>query len=218
MWLNGQEKADKVDSMLQRVERKTDGYSISSLFALCNLVFLKKYYKTTQRNYLKIRLAAELAFKLNAGAEDCLDKRGSFGKLVKDLKKNSDSSFSLICRFYLLSLIQEEKDILNDPFFKGTKSRKKEVHKLAVEFENEGLTENNIQIFRKWIKGSLKEKTIFKLLKDAEEKLGRSASKLISRAGLADEQGVSDEHPRCPKGAESERSSAELTPQDIDVF
>lgn len=199
--LNSKNKTGKIDDFLTNVNRNVDGYSIESLLSLCTVVFMKKWFSPGHRNYLKIRLASELTFKMCAGAENFFNKNESFKKLVKNLQKKSDSKFSLICRFYLLSLIQKKKDILNDPFFEGKKPKKKKVlHKLASEFKNKNLSQNNISCFQKWIKGTLKTKSIYKLLDDSEENLGESSGNF--RTGLAHAQNKSRQRGNRPKPVE----------------
>jgi hypothetical protein len=98
-----------------------------------------------------------------------------FDSIVHDLVK-SECKFGMVCRYYLLSLIQKEKDILSEPYFNLKKNKKKEdYHVLGREFKDrKNFPKKNLNIFHKWIKNELKEKTIYKIIEDKKKKIGKS--------------------------------------------
>ena len=148
------------------------------MIELCSIIFINKYYKSNQRNYLKIKLAAEIILKLSKAVNDYFnknDENNSFlPKIIKSLS-SLDSKIAVVIRYFLLSLIQQKQNILEDPFFKGKEKKMKTLfHKLGIEFLNKKLTENNIKTYRKWILSKIKEESMFKMIDDvSKQKIGK---------------------------------------------
>ena len=76
------------------------------------MVYIKDYYDGNQKNYLKIRLAAEMKFQMNWAVEKFYDENNKDQSVLKKLIKILESEnckFRYICRYYLLSLINRKK-------------------------------------------------------------------------------------------------------------
>ena len=151
--------------------------SIKKLLEICKILFLSKNcYEPYTEDYLKIKVAAELAFKLVRITRDRNgDEKKEFEKLTNFLvngKKNT--KFMIISRFFILSFIQKEEDILSLDYFKGKTSSKSNIilETLGIEFNQIKDDQGKVDQFRKWISQEIKEKILFKLLGCKENPIG----------------------------------------------
>lgn len=152
--------------------KNSSNFPVLELTKLCLLVFTENYFEPRYQNYLKVRLASELLFKIKGMIDSYFDSEDQdLKKLVKKLNKKQ-STVAYVVRYCILSLMHKKEEQINGSIDSDTQSK---AESWSLELKDKKIHEKNKKLSRQWIRGEIREKDKFKLIGDKDRSLGNSS-------------------------------------------